>query len=163
MKQTKIRWLARSDMPAVLQIENEQFPAPWTEQEFVDTLRNRRNIGPVADRDGEVCGFCVYRLYNFHLAIENMAVSPRHTRKGIGRLLIEKLQSKLSAERRPSLRGVVADHNLDMQLFLQKLGFRAMKILYGHYDNSDAAAYVFACNYADLPGTRRRATDAAGH
>ena len=46
-----IRWMIRRDMPEVLDIENQAFEFPWTEEDFIRCLRQRNCIGMVAELD----------------------------------------------------------------------------------------------------------------
>ena len=57
-----IRWLIRRDMDAVLEIESASFEFPWTEDEFINCLRQRDCIGMVAEYAEQVVGFMVYEL-----------------------------------------------------------------------------------------------------
>lgn len=147
----KIRWMIRRDMPEVLEIENEVFPNPDTEQEFRDYLRNRNVIGMVSvvgetkEERGKVVGYMVYELHKSKLIIDNFAVSPWYWRSGVGRRMVEKLKGKLSRERRRRLECFIREGNLDAQLFFKAMGFVAEEIRYGHYGElSEEDAYLFA-------------------
>ena len=55
-----IRWMIRRDMAEVLEIENQSFEFPWSEEEFIRCLRQRNCIGMVADCDDKVVGFVTF-------------------------------------------------------------------------------------------------------
>ena len=42
-----IRWMIRRDMAEVLDIERQCFEFPWTEDEFINCLRQRNAIGMI--------------------------------------------------------------------------------------------------------------------
>ena len=44
---TRIRWICRGDMSEVLEIENLCFDYPWTEDDFMRSLRQSDTIGVV--------------------------------------------------------------------------------------------------------------------
>ena len=144
-----IRWLIRRDMEEVLYIENESFPQPWSEEDFLRCLRQRNCIGMVCENGDQVVGFMIYELHKAKLAILNFSVHPEHRRYGVGRKMMSKLQSKLSAERRNRIVADITETNLDGQLFLRDMGFRAIDILKGHFDDG-SDAYKMVHRYGEV-------------
>ena len=55
-----IRWMIRRDMPEVLAIEGQSFEFPWSEEDFLRCLRQRKCIGMVAEQHERVIGFMIY-------------------------------------------------------------------------------------------------------
>lgn len=139
---TNIRWMIRRDMATVLDIEQQSFPLPWTEEEFYRCLRNRNVIGMVAERESLVQGFMVYELHKNRLELLNFAVLRDSRRTGVGTAMVQKLSSKLSADRRNRITLKVRETNLDAQLFFKAMGFRAISVLRGSYDDVDEDAYL---------------------
>jgi len=140
-----IRWLIRRDMLDVLVIENESYSEPWTEEgfiQFIHELRQRNQIGMVAEVDGQVVGFMLYELRKTSLYLINIAVHPCARRQGVARAMIEKLRSKLSPDQRSLLLADIRESNLLGQLFFRGVGMRAVKVMRKHYDNGEDA-YVF--------------------
>lgn len=119
-----IRWMIRRDLPFVLQIENQSFPDPWLEQEFIRNLRQRDCIGMVAEIDEDVVGYMVYELHKSRLQLINFAVDPKYRRSKIGKAMIDKLIGKLNHERRNRIIAEVRVDNLPAQLFFRSCGFR---------------------------------------
>jgi len=124
-----IRWLIRMDMDDVLRIENESFGVNrWSEEEFLACLKQRNCIGVTIVRDySEVLGFMIYELNKQRLIILNMAVEPKSRRKGLGRLVIQRLKDKLHQQRRTSVQTHVTEDNLNAHLFFSACGFRCEK------------------------------------
>lgn len=87
----EIRWLVRKELPDVMEIEKLCFEFPWSEADVVDFLRERDGIGMVAEVDGEVVGFMLYRLRPRNIHLESFAVHPKHRRNGIGYAMIDRL------------------------------------------------------------------------
>ena len=137
-----IRWMIRADMPTVQMIERAAFPNPWTYDDFVRCLRQRNCIGMVAEHDEQVVGFMIYELHKSRLHILNFAVDPRFSRMSVGTTMIGKLVSKLNADRRNRIMLEVRESNIDAQLFFRSLGFRAISVLRGFYDDSAEDAYL---------------------
>ena len=134
-----IRWMIRSDTPAVLDIENLCFSDPWPEEEFLDWLRERNVIGMVAEYDGKVVAYMVYQLHKASIELVNMAVQPRCQRLGVGTAMIDKLKGKLHAQRRSKLRFCIKETNLDGQLFLRAMGMKCVRI----EDRDGETGYTF--------------------
>jgi ribosomal-protein-alanine N-acetyltransferase len=137
-----IRWLIRRDMPRVLEIERESFDFPWSEEIFVQELRQRNCIGMVVEYRERVIGFVVYNLHRSTFDILNLAVAPEFRRQGVATQILERMRYKLRQQRQHTLSATVRERNLPAQLFFRTKGFVAVRTLYGHWDDSDEDAYV---------------------
>lgn len=129
-----IRSMIRRDIPMVLDIENESFPFPWSEDKLIQCLRQRNCIGMVSEVDDQIVGFFVYELFKTRLNILNFAVRSEHRRAGIGTAMVRKLQSKLSHERRCRITLCISESNLEGQLFFRSQGFRAFAVTKDFYE-----------------------------
>jgi ribosomal-protein-alanine N-acetyltransferase len=139
-----VRWMIRRDMPSVLEVENNSFDHPWTEQEFIRNQQRRECIGMVAERCEHVVGYMMYELHRQRLHLLSFAVHPDHRRLGIGRAMMERMIAKLSYQRRNRIVVEVRETNLAAQLFFRELGFRAVDILRDYYtsDTGKEDAYL---------------------
>ncbi|MFO1022082.1 MAG: ribosomal protein S18-alanine N-acetyltransferase [Planctomycetales bacterium] len=137
----QVRWMIRRDMADVLEIERESFEYPWSEEDFLNCLRQRNCIGMVAEHEGRVVGFMIYELFKAKLHVMSFAVANRLRRTSIGSQMIEKLINKLSQQRRHSISLEVRETNLKAQLFFQKQGFRAVSVLRDFYEDTLEDAY----------------------
>jgi len=136
--------MIRRDMADVLRIERASFEQEWSEEDFLNCLRQRNCIGMVAEHDSEVVGFMVYGLHKSRLQIMNFAVAPSYRRMGIGHQMIDKLVNKLSQQRRQEILVDLRETNLAAQLFFQNQKFRAIRVVRGHFDDTGEDAYLFA-------------------
>jgi ribosomal-protein-alanine N-acetyltransferase len=143
--------MVRRDLPKVLKIEQDSFETPWTEDDFIRTLRIRNCIGMVAERNDHVEGYMVYELHKSRLHVLNLAVNESLRGCGCGTALIKKLQGKLSPDRRKRLMVEVRESNLDAQLFFKAMGFQAISVLKGFYDDSSEDAYLMQCSVCQTP------------
>ena len=137
-----IRWMIRRDMTEVLRIESECFEFPWSEDDFVNCLRQRNCIGMVAEHDDRVVGFMIYELHKSRLHIINFAVLDSCQRRGVGTQMLQKLVGKLSQQRRNKILLEVRETNLKAQLFFKKNSFRAVSVLRDFYDDTTEDAYL---------------------
>jgi ribosomal-protein-alanine N-acetyltransferase len=137
----QIRWLIRRDMDEVLQIEEESFEFPWTEEEFLCCLRQRNCIGTVVEVDNKIVGFMIYELHKSMLRLLNFAVHPEIRRSGIGTKMVQRLIDKLSQQRRREIVLEIRETNVPGQLFFASMGFRAEFVLRNHYEDTEEDAY----------------------
>ncbi|MBL8794873.1 MAG: ribosomal protein S18-alanine N-acetyltransferase [Planctomycetia bacterium] len=147
-----IRWMIRRDMPEVLLTEQESFEFAWTEEDFLRCLRQRNCIGMVAEQGERVVGFMIYELHKSKLHILNFAVNPSQRRAGIGGQMVSKLIGKLSSHRRTRITLEVRETNLAAQLFFQKQGFRAVRVLRSYYEDTGEDAFLMQYRIAEDVG-----------
>jgi ribosomal-protein-alanine N-acetyltransferase len=136
-----MRVFAKGDMREVLQIEQATFEQPWTEEDFRRCLRLGNCIFMVAELRRVVAGFMVYQLLARQFYMLNFAVHPAYRRKGIGTKMVEKIASVLRPEARNEIIFDVRETNLPIQLFLQKSGFWATRVLRSHYEDTGEDGY----------------------
>jgi ribosomal-protein-alanine N-acetyltransferase len=146
-----IRWMIRRDMEEALEIENQCFEFPWSEDDFTRCLRQRNCIGMVAECDDpsrmagssdRIVGFMIYELHKTRLHVLNFAVAREFRRLGVGTQMIHKLIGKLSHQRRSRILLEVRETNLAAQLFFRKCGFRAVSVLRDFYEDTTEDAYL---------------------
>ncbi|NBV45107.1 MAG: ribosomal-protein-alanine N-acetyltransferase [Planctomycetia bacterium] len=137
-----VRWMIRRDMAEVLDIEQEAFEFPWSEEDFTRCLRQRNCIGMVAEMAESVVAFMIYELHRSRLHVINFAVRRSHRRLGVGTLLMNRLAGKLSPDRRDRILLEVRERNLPAQLFFRALGYRAISVLKDFYQDTTEDAYL---------------------
>lgn len=136
-----IRWMLRRDIPEVLNIEKECFEFPWSEDDFIRCLRQRNCIGMVAEHDEKVVGFMIYELPKTKIHLLNIATAVQYRRQGVATQMAAKLVSKLANQRRNKIVLEVRETNLNAQLFLRDVGFKAVSVLKNFYEESHEDAY----------------------
>lgn len=137
-----VRWATRRYMPSIVAIEHASHEFPLCEEEILEILRQRNQIGMVAERNDEVLGFMLYRLEKKHIHVIDLAVDPRFRRRGVGTQMVDKLKGKLAPDRRTRLAMTARETNLDGQLFLRKMGFRATAVERQSFEDSKEDGYV---------------------
>ncbi len=142
-----IRWMIRRDMSEVLQIEENGFEFPWSEDDFMRCLRQRNCIGMVAEHAERVIGFMIYELHKTRLHLLNFSVAQEFRRRSTGRQMLSKLIGKLSTQRRTRILLEVRETNLAAQLFFRKMGFRAVSVMRDFYTDTTEDAYLMQFRY----------------
>lgn len=128
------RWLIRSDMPEVLEIEKLCFKDhPWQKEDFLGFLRQRNCIGLAHEIDNKIVGFIIYELHERYYRILNLAIHPDFQRQGLGSKFIDHLSKKLNSSRN-KLETFVVETNLDAQLFFSELNLKATHIEKDYFD-----------------------------
>ncbi len=140
-----VRWMIRRDMPQVLPIEVASFsPASaWTEEYFLECLRDRPIIAMVAERGDTILGYVVYQLHDTRIELLNFAVHPAHRRQQVGSALMGKMLYKLCSHTRERLCVDVRESNDAAQLFFRSCGLIAVEIERGAYEDTGEDAYRF--------------------
>lgn len=146
---TQIRWMIRRDMPSVLLIEGQSFEYPWSEVEFIRVLRQRECCGMVAEVGDEVAGFMIYELHKQRIHILSFAVHEDFRCQGVGASMVEKLISKLAVQRRNRIALEVRERNVAAQVFFRQMGFKAVRILKGYYEDTTEDAYQMEYRISD--------------
>jgi ribosomal-protein-alanine N-acetyltransferase len=144
-----IRWMVRSDMAEVLEIEELQFEYPWTEDQFIAHLRKRNVIAMVATWEGKVVGFMLYAIHPTHYHIESFAVNHGAEGRGVGRQMVEKLAGKLTPAKRTRLTIDIWERNLHAQNFFKAMGFTSPGILRGYFNTIGEDAYAMELYHPD--------------
>ena len=142
-----IRWLIRRDMAEVLDIEDQSFEFPWTEEDFMRSLRGRNTIGMVVEYEERIIGYMIYELHKTRINIVNFAVHPSHRRQGIGTAMVDKLKGKLSMRRRHSITLKVCETNMDALLFFRAMGMNAVEVERNAYEHNNRDAYLMRYRY----------------
>ena len=144
-----VRGMIRADIPEVLEIERTAFDdglwGGWGESTVVEHLQTRNCIAMVATVGQVIVGHMFYELHKHHLKLLRLTVDPDCQRRGYGRELMNRLQSKLSTSvaGRHLLLVDVPETNLVAHLFLKACGLRATEVLRNHWMYSPLATYRF--------------------
>lgn len=114
-----MRWMLRRDMSEVTAIDHACYKDPWTEEDYLRRLRERKTIGMVAERtETNVAGFVVYSLHKYYLTIDSLGVDPRYQDVGVGKQLIQKIINKLSPSRRMMIEFVPREWSYHLYQFM---------------------------------------------
>jgi ribosomal-protein-alanine N-acetyltransferase len=148
-----LRWSNRKDLFGMLNIEQKSFENPWTENTFLQCLRQRNFVAKVAYRvkkPEKVFGFMIYELRKEKINLINFVVDPNFRRKGMGSMMISQLLNILSKDRKKEINFNIRETNLEGQLFLKARGFNATRdISRGYYADTGEDAYHMVYKIGD--------------
>lgn len=150
MLKTHIRWLIRADMNKVLEIEKQSYASPYNEEDFLKDLRERSTIGMAAEINEQVIAYMIYEMKKNRFNLKKLAVHPDYRRQDVGSQMVNKLVNKLDPYCRNRVIIDIEERNVTAQLFLSSLGFKAIRVLWNHFDDQDAYKMVFTAKETEL-------------
>ena len=157
------RPLAPEDADAVVCIERESFPTPWSREDFWREASNDFTCYIVALEGTEMIGFAGCWISFEEAQVTNIALTAMQRGRGYGRLLMcalmraaaERGVERMTLEVRPS--------NLPARRLYERLGFVEIGIRKGYYqDNNEDAILMWNTKLRDTLSDERcaRETDA---
>jgi len=96
VKNYSFRLISEIDLDAVLVIERDCYPHPWSFRQFLDELENPVASVLVCEIDNSIVGYICYWLIAGEMQILNLATSPQLRRHGIAAQLLEQACARCS-------------------------------------------------------------------
>jgi ribosomal-protein-alanine N-acetyltransferase len=132
MIEPKLRPMTASDLDAIMAIERVNFPFPWTEGNFKDSM-NSGYMCLVMEQGKELIGYAVLMMVLDEAHLLNISVAKSYQGQGWGRYLLvqmmeigrEKGGLNMFLEVRPSNRSALG--------LYESMGFNEMGIRPGYY------------------------------
>jgi len=138
-----IRRALPADVRAVAAIETESFGDPWDQEVFAEALSYFPTTYFVAVIDGAIVGFVVGALEdtgeNIYGHICNIAVSPPYRHRGIGGLIVSRVENQFALELATGVQLEVRVSNKTAQRFYKKRGYREIITIANYYANGEDA------------------------
>jgi len=138
-----IRRAAPTDIAAIVAIEKESFTDPWEQSVFLEAFTYYPSTYFVAVCDGAVAGFIVGGLEdtgeNIYGHICNLGVTPHYRHRGIGKLLVRRLEHQFALELATGVQLEVRVGNTIAQRFYRRLGYRDVFEIESYYSNGEDA------------------------
>jgi dihydroorotate dehydrogenase electron transfer subunit len=135
-----IREMAEADMEEILAIENDSYPLPWNRDHFLDELKSDHSfplaaIGP----DERIIGYICPRFLLEEGHIYNIAVHRSFRKRGLGRLLLEKVLAICRQKSAVTLYLEVRTSNHGAIALYRQVGFVSTGERSGYYENGEDA------------------------
>jgi len=151
----EIRSMKVKDLPAVLTIERQAFPSPWSERVFCTEIeKNAYADYIVALHAGEIVGYAGMWLFTREAHITNIAVSPAQRRRRIGAQLLVSLMRRALLKGAERMTLEVRVSNYAARAFYINYGFVRRGLRPGYYTDTEEDALVMIC--ADVRKTLAR-------
>ena len=134
--------LAEEHLDAIMKIEKEAYPEPWTVGMFREEIRSRRSCFYVAHADGALVGYSGFWLVLDEAHITSLTVEAGHRGMGFGR---EQLLHLLAQGEENGVRAFtleVRESNAPARSLYESLGFRTVGLRKGYYSTTQEDAIV---------------------
>ncbi|MBD3271956.1 MAG: ribosomal-protein-alanine N-acetyltransferase [Elusimicrobia bacterium] len=138
-----IRPMRRDDIPAVVAIEQDSFPDPWTPHMFEEELHNREAhlFSLTHGSSRNVVGYCCYRIILDTADLMNIAVHHKHRGTQAG---IQLMDHMIAEFRKKKVRFVfleVRSNNNPAISLYRKYGFVTQRIRRRYYQKTGEHAH----------------------
>ena len=140
-----LRRIGVRDLDAVLEIETASYPTPWSRAMFAAELGKPGSLALGAYREGgELVGYAVVSRYVDAWHVMNVAVAPAYRRRGIARVLLERLFEITKDDVRRGHTLEVRVSNTEAIRLYERLGFERRGVRRGYYtDNREDALIMW--------------------
>jgi ribosomal-protein-alanine N-acetyltransferase len=141
-----LRRLELRDLAAIERIERASYPTPWSRSMFASELAKPTSLslGAFERKSGELLGYLVISRYVDAWHVMNVAVAPAHRRRGIARLLLDRLFEQTAEDGRRGYTLEVRVSNTGAIKLYEALGFRSRGVRRGYYtDNREDALIMW--------------------
>lgn len=146
----RIRGMTLDDLPAVLSIDQQSFPVPWSERTYrFELTQNKASNLLVAEsitvHNPVVIGYIGYWLIVDEMHISTLAVGPAFRKQGVGDRLLATALAKGRREGAVMATLEVRKSNVAAIQLYQKYGFQLVGERKGYYrDNHEDALIMTA-------------------
>lgn len=139
-----LRRMVAADLEAVLTMEQDSYPRPWTRGSFDFELNdNPAALLWAAEAEGsQIAGYCVAWRLQDELHIANFTVAPARRRQGVGRRLLAHALAEAAGLGLHSAFLEVRSGNLAAQSMYQQFGFRQVGLRPLFYSNGEDAVLM---------------------
>jgi len=143
----EIRKMEEKDLPAVMEIENLCFVAPWSKENFLNEMDNQYANLWVIELSAEgtakqVVGFSDYWQTFDSATICQIAVHPGIRRRQLGSALMDEIINDCYAKRVQNLTLEVRKSNQIAINFYKNHGFKETLVKEKYYSNGEDAIYM---------------------
>ncbi len=138
-----VRTMTVEDLDAVMIVEQDSFPTPWSRSAFEDELAQNRLARYLVALDGDaVVGYAGTWLVINEAHVTNVAVRGNRRQEGIGRLLMEALMDMARDEGMESMTLEVRVSNEAARALYHQLGFVSAGIRKNYYSETKEDALI---------------------
>ncbi|MFK5925786.1 MAG: ribosomal protein S18-alanine N-acetyltransferase [Desulfuromusa sp.] len=137
------RLMSDADLDAILAIEQDCYPHPWTSRQFLQELENPAATILVCENETRIVGYICYWLIAGEMQILNLATSPKFRRQGIAAQLLAEVFKRCAFSELSSAWLEVRSGNLTAKALYQRHGFKLSGTRKAYYrDGEDALVMV---------------------
>jgi len=121
------------DVDAVLALERDAYPVPWTRGNFIDSLAAGYRAQVLVEPQAGIVGYCVAMAGVDEMHLLNLTVAPAWQHRGLARLMLDALEAACREQRRPMLWLEVRASNERARALYRRRGFAEVGLRRGYY------------------------------
>lgn len=137
-----VREMQIDDLGQVMEIENENFSVPWTENGFFTFLIRQDALFLVAEEENKILGYIGILMVPEDGDITNVAVKKSEQGKGIGKLLVSEMIKRSEEFGVRNIFLEVRKSNQTAIHLYEKFGFVTEGVRKNYYEMPKEDAYV---------------------
>ena len=157
MNEVELRRLELRDLNSIERIERDSYRTPWSRSMFAGELAkpSSLSLGAFDSDTDDLLGYLIISRYVDAWHVMNLAVAPKHRRRKIGTLLLDRLFDLTAGEgRRGYTLEVRVSNDVAIRLY-ERMGFRPRGIRRGYYtDNREDALIMWKDPVVRVPANR---------
>lgn len=146
-----VRNMVENDLDAIAALELETFSDAWTWRGILDTFHQKQAFVTVAEKDGQIAGYCIMYFALEEAEIVRIAVGPAFRRQGVGRSLLDKVEQICQEKGFAHLLLDVRESNASARAFYRDYGFGIDGIRKNFYDSPKESAVLMSKAIPTLP------------
>jgi len=120
------------DIDAIMAIEPEIYPHPWTRGNFTDSLNAGYSCW-VVEHGGEVAGYAVLMMALDEAHLLNLSIAKTFQGQGLGRRLLEHLMDVARSHGGLTMFLEVRPSNVAARTLYENIGFNEISVRRGYY------------------------------
>jgi len=140
-----IETASQNDIDEILKIEISSSPSPWNRKFFQDELSSENSVFLISrnSHSDKIFGYLIFREYADFLEINNIVVSEKVRRTGIGSSLMDFIFKHAEKKNKKKIFLEVRESNSEAIEFYRQFGFSKISKRQSYYRNPSEAALVF--------------------
>ena len=138
----KVRLMVEQDIDAVARLEKECFSSPWSKASLRESLSQPYVVFVVATVEEKVVGYGGIYIVNDDGEITNIAVTGSMRGRGVGKMLLEKINEECEKRQVKAIVLEVRESNEVAIRLYEKMGYSRIGIRKNFYDKPRENALI---------------------
>jgi len=135
MASIEIRRMVKTDLQEITALEKGIFIDPWSLEAFRSDLKNEMALPLVLAVDGKTAGYACLYIVAGEMQIGNFAIAPEFRRRGLARMLMERVVEIAGEHECDSIFLEVRESNIAAKTLYASFEFKVVGRRTGYYRN----------------------------
>jgi ribosomal-protein-alanine N-acetyltransferase len=124
------------DLDAIMAIESQIYPYPWTRGNFIDSLKSGYSAWVIMLNE-QIIGYSLVMMVLDEAHLLNLSVAKTYQKQGLGRLLLVHMIEIAKAKQATNMFLEVRPSNISAIALYEVMGFNEMAIRRGYYPSAN--------------------------